>query len=269
MAPMWWAIRSPRSPRRSVAWCCSRSRARRSRRTVCCSRSARFDVTRLLIIADAVLDGTGAAAIRPGRVLIEGERILAVGSPAEAAADVARVEFAGATILPGLIDCHVHLVDAGLPDATVQDADPVALRVLRLAEHARATLLAGVTTVRDVGGRDHIEFGFRRAVREGLALAPRLVLAGKIVSITTAGAASGSGMYRQADGPWEVVKAVREQGAAGADVIKGMATGSGLAPGHERPRAAPLTPGELRAAVATAHGLGSRGAGPAPGVGRV
>ena len=223
-------------------------------------------MTRSLITADAVIDGTGAAAVRPGRVLMDGERIVAVGRSVEPTDEVARADFPGATILPGLIDCHVHLTDAGLPDATVQDRDPVALRVLRLAEHARATLRAGVTTVRDVGGRDHLEFGFRRAARDGLVSAPRLVLAGKIVSITTAGAASWSGMYRQANGVWDIVKAVREQVAAGADLIEVMATGSVLSPGHERPGAAQLTPDELRAAVDTAHRLGRRVAAHAHGI---
>jgi imidazolonepropionase-like amidohydrolase len=158
------------------------------------------------------------------------------------------------------------LSDAGLPDATVQDRDPPALRSLRIAEHARQTLAAGFTTVRDVGGRDHLEFGFRRAVAEGLARAPRLVLAGKVISITTAGASAWQGMYRQADGPHELAKAVREQVAAGADVIKLMATGAVLSPGHERPGAAQLTSDELRAAVETAHTLGRRVAAHAHGI---
>jgi len=209
----------------------------------------------ILITADALIDGTGTLH-RPGAVLIDGERIVAVGDRVAAASGAERVHFEGATILPGLIDCHVHLSDGGLPDATVQDRDPPALRSLRIADHARRTLAAGFTTVRDVGGRDHLEFGFRRAVGEGLARSPRLVLAGKVISITTAGASAWLGMYRQADGPDELVQAVREQVAAGADVIKLMATGAVLAPGHERPGAAQLTSAELRAAVDTAHTLG-------------
>ena len=219
----------------------------------------------ILVAADALIDGSGAAQ-RPGALLIEGERIVAVGERASAASGAERVQFEGATILPGLIDCHVHLSDAGLPDATVGDRDPPALRSLRIAEHASRTLEAGFTTVRDVGGRDHLEFGFRRAVAEGLARAPRLVLAGKIISITTAGASAWQGMYRQADGPDEIVKAVREQVAAGADLIKLMATGAVLSPGHERPGAAQLTTAELRAAVETAHTLGRRVAAHAHGI---
>ena len=197
----------------------------------------------------------GHVAVRPARLLIEGERIVATGDvqPPDRA-DV--IDFGDATILPGLIDCHVHLADEGLPDGTVRDGESVALRTLRMADHARRTLEAGLTSVRDVGGRDHIEFGVRDAARKGLIRAPRMTLAGKIVSQTTAGAQMWRGMYREADGAWDAVKAVREQVAAGADVIKLMATGAVLAPGHERPGAAQLSAVELRAIVEAAHGLG-------------
>jgi imidazolonepropionase-like amidohydrolase len=220
----------------------------------------------VLISAGALIDGTGAAPLRPGAVLIEGDRIRSVGSRIDASADVARFDAPDGTITPGLIDCHVHLSDAGLADASAQDRDPAGLRVLRMADHARRTLTAGFTTVRDVGGRDHLEFGLRRAAQEGLVRTPRLVLAGKIVSMTTAGASSWAGMYRQADGAREVIKAVREQAAAGADVIKIMATGAVLAPGHERPTSAQFTRDELNAAVQTAHAMGLRVAAHAHGI---
>jgi imidazolonepropionase-like amidohydrolase len=220
---------------------------------------------RILLTADRLLDGMGARPLAHGSVLMEGSRIVAVGANI-AAGDAELFEFRGATILPGLIDCHVHLSDAGLADATVQDRDPPSLRVLRMAGHARRTLEAGFTTVRDVGGRDHLEFGLRRGILEGLSSGPRLVLAGKIVSLTTAGASSWRGMYREANGVWDVTKAVREQVAAGADVIKLMATGAVLAPGHERPGARQLTDDELAAIVGTAHGLGRRVAAHAHGI---
>ncbi|MDP9281377.1 MAG: amidohydrolase family protein [Chloroflexota bacterium] len=220
----------------------------------------------VLISAGVLIDGSGSAPLRPGAVLIEGDRIRAVGGRIDAPAGAERIDAPDATITPGLIDCHVHLSDAGLADASVQDRDPAGLRVLRMADHARRTLMAGFTTVRDAGGRDHLEFALRRAAQEGLIRTPRLVLAGKIVSMTTAGAASWPGMYRQADGVSEVVKAVREQVAAGADVIKLMATGAVLSPGHERPTSAQFTREELTAAVETAHAMGLRVAAHAHGI---
>jgi imidazolonepropionase-like amidohydrolase len=220
----------------------------------------------VLLTAAALIDGTGAAPLRPAAVLIEGDRIRSVGGRIDTGADVTRLDFPEATITPGLIDCHVHLSDAGLPDASVHDRDPAGLRVLRMADHARRTLFAGFTTVRDVGGRDHLEFALRRAADEGLIRTPRLVLAGKIVSMTTAGASSWPGMYRQADGVSEVVKAVREQVAASADVIKIMATGAVLSPAHERPSSAQFTREELKAIVDTARALGLRVAAHAHGI---
>jgi len=224
------------------------------------------DARAVLITARALIDGSGAAPLRPGAVLIEGGRVRAVGTRVEAPVDAERIDVPNATITPGLIDCHVHLSDAGLADASVQDHDASGLRILRMAEHARRTLMAGFTTVRDAGGRDHLEFALRRAAQEGLIRTPRLLLAGKIVSMTTAGASSWPGMYRQADGVSEVVRAVREQVAAGADVIKIMATGAVLAPGHERPTLAQFTRDELKAAVETAHGMGLRVAAHAHGI---
>jgi len=226
--------------------------------------SAAISGALLLITAARLFDGTDR--VRPARVLLEGDRIAAVGAAARPPEGAAEIEFAGATILPGLIDCHVHLVDEGLADATVRDREPGALRALRTADHARRTLEAGFTSVRDVGGRDHLEFGVRMAAREGLIRAPRMTLAGKIVSQTTAGARMWRGMYREADGVWDAVRAVREQIAAGADVIKVMATGAVLAPGHERPGAAQLSPEELRAVVEAAHRSGASVAAHAHGI---
>jgi imidazolonepropionase-like amidohydrolase len=220
----------------------------------------------VLITAGALIDGSGAGPLRPGAVLIEDDRIRAVRARIDQPVDAERIDLPNATITPGLIDCHIHLSDAGLADSSVQDRDPSGLRVLRMAQHARKTLMAGFTTVRDAGGRDHLEFALRRAAQEGLIRTPRLVLAGKIVSMTTAGASSWPGMYRQADGVSDVVKAVREQVAAGADVIKIMATGAVLSPGHERPTSAQFTREELQAVVETAHAMGLRVAAHAHGI---
>lgn len=220
----------------------------------------------LLLTAARLIDGTGAAPVQPAALLIDGDRIAAVG-PRIAPPDGAEsLDIPGASILPGLIDLHVHLADAGLPDATVQDDDPPVLRALRLAEHARRTLDAGVTTVRDVGGRDHLEFDLRRASDEGLLRTPRLVLAGKIVSRPTPGASSWPGMYREATGVEGLVEALREQIDAGADVIKLMATGAVLAPGREDPGVPQLDDDELRALVGAAHAAGRRVAAHAHGI---
>ncbi len=220
----------------------------------------------VFVTAARLVDGRGGPPIEPGRVLIDGARIRAVGAALKPPAQAERHDFPDATILPGLIDCHVHLADVGEADPKDSAGEDDAVRVLRLAQHAARTLRAGITTVRDVGGRHHLEFGFRRGVEAGLAIAPRLVLCGKIVSMTTPGADMWPGMYRQADGPWEVAKAVREQVKAGADAIKVMATGAIMAPANERPGQAQYRPHELHAATETAHALGRRVAAHAHGI---
>src|SRR5207247_584292 len=112
--------------------------------------------------------------------------------------------------------------------------------------HARRTVEAGVTTVRDLGGREYAEI----AVRAGIIAGPRVLCAGRAVCMT--GGHGWRMLGRQADGVDDVRKAVREQLRAGADVIKLVATGGVMTPGVD-PRAAQLTLDELRAGVDEAH----------------
>jgi imidazolonepropionase-like amidohydrolase len=116
--------------------------------------------------------------------------------------------------------------------------------------HARQTVEAGVTTVRDLGGREYAEIAVRDAVRAGAIAGPRMLCAGRAVCIT--GGHGWRMLGRQADGPDDLRRAVREQLRAGADVIKLVATGGVMTPGVD-PRAAQLTLDELRAGVDEAH----------------
>src|SRR5207344_916978 len=111
----------------------------------------------------------------------------------------------------------------------------------------------GVTTARDVGGWNYVEMAVRDAIRDGLAVGPRLSLAGRLLSITTATVGYYPGMYEVADGVDEVRRAVRRQLAHGADVIKVMATGAMLSSETEDARAIQYALDELRAAVEVAH----------------
>src|SRR5262249_18371365 len=157
---------------------------------------------------------------------------------------------------------HVHLCLTG-------DADPVrrlaseasALTAIRAGLHARATVEAGVTTVRDLGGREYVELAVRQAIVDGLLPGPRVLAAGKVICMT---GGHGAWIGREADGPDEVRKAVREQLKAGADLIKVIATGGVMTPGVE-PGAPQLGLDELRAAVAEAHRAGRRVAAHAQG----
>lgn len=204
-----------------------------------------------------LIDGTGSKPIERAVVAIENETILYAGHAEDWVPPEGKtfheLDLTGRTILPGLIDCHVHIAAESLPDSTM--AGPWGWSTLIMLKHAQNTLSAGVTTIRDVGGRHHLEFSLRKAVEAGMFVAPRMSLAGKLLSITTTGTEWYDGMYREADGVDEVRKATREQLKAGADLIKVLATGAVLSPG-EKPGAATFEMEEIRAAVVEAAKVG-------------
>ncbi|HNO94645.1 MAG TPA: amidohydrolase family protein, partial [Anaerolineales bacterium] len=192
-----------------------------------------------------------------GLVAIEGETILFAGNMEgwqnPEGKIIHEMDLTGKTILPGLIDSHVHIALECLPDSTL--SGPWGWTTLIMLKHAQNTLAAGITSIRDVGGRHHLEFSLRKAIEAGLFVGPRMSLAGKLLSITTTGTEWYEGMYREADGVEEVRKAAREQLKAGADLIKVLATGAVLAPG-ENPGAATFELEEIRAAVIEAAKVG-------------
>ena len=155
---------------------------------------------------------------------------------------------------PGLIDCHVHLTQpTDQPDPATAASRSDAAVALFTAAAAQRTLSAGITTARDVGGWNYVEMAVREAIDAGQIPGPRLFLAGRLLSITTATVAYYPGMYEVADGPDEVRRAVRRQLAHGADLIKVMATGAMLSSETEDARAIQYGLDELRVAVEVAH----------------
>ncbi len=203
-----------------------------------------------------VLDGLGRARER-ATLLVQDDRIAAIGDDREVTVPRgARViDARGMTVLPGLIDCHVHLCLGGDADVlrAIREEDP-ALTLLKAARSARTTLESGFTTVRDLGFRDHSIFSLRQAIQDGLLPGPRILAAGLVVCMT-GGHARFIG--READGPVEVVAAVREQLARGAEVIKFIASGGVLTPGTS-PESAQMTPEELGAGMTEARRAGCR-----------
>jgi imidazolonepropionase-like amidohydrolase len=200
-----------------------------------------------------VLDAAGERFLR-GDIGVDGDRIAAVVPAAAPESGDTVVDLDGCWLLPGLVDCHVHLTqptDAPDPAAASRRSD--AEVALFTAAAARRTLAAGVTTARDVGGWNYVEMAVRDAINAGDIPGPRLSLAGRLLSITTATVGYYPGMYEVADGADAVRRAVRRQLAAGADVIKVMATGAMLSSETEDARAIQFTLDELRAAVEVAH----------------
>lgn len=189
-------------------------------------------------------------------ILVEGERIVKVAEGNVAVPNDARkVSLAGMTLLPGIIDCHVHLcLDAGPDPMTTLISESQPMTTLKAAQFARKTLMAGVTSVRDMGGKYGIDLTIRDAIRSGMILGPRILASGHMICMTGGHAWQ---MGREADGPVEVMKAAREQIRAGADVVKFMATGgimtAGVVPGSEQ-----FTEEELRAGIHEAHKAGRK-----------
>jgi imidazolonepropionase-like amidohydrolase len=221
---------------------------------------------RELILAGArVLDGRGRVVERATIRVVDG-RIVEVGPGADVAG-VEVVDVAGLTVLPALVDAHVHLsaYDTLPPSKRGEEPRTPALRYFELANGARALVEAGVLTVRDVGSTDDNAVELRQAVRLGLCPGPRILTCARIVSATSPGWRIFTTMYRAADGVDEVRKAVREQLMLGADFVKVMATGARSVV-LEDPEPPQLTPSELAVVVEEAHRLGKRVAAHAEGL---
>jgi imidazolonepropionase-like amidohydrolase len=208
----------------------------------------------LVLSGARIVDGTGAEPVRGRSVVVEKGVIAAVVDDARAPRGRA-VDLAGHTLLPGLINCHVHLCLGGEPDPVRPlREEPLALTAIKALVRARQTVEAGVTTVRDLGGREYVEIALRRAIQDGTVDGPRIVAAGRPVCMT---GGHGHWLAREADGPDDARRAVREQLKAGADVIKLIATGGVMTPGVE-PGSPQLTLDEMRAAVEEARKAGRR-----------
>ncbi len=202
------------------------------------------------------------AVLRDAWVLVQDGRIASVSSEEPRVnGDVSRFDERDATLLPGLVDVHVHLVNSGSPNWLDEVKQPYAVSAWRAAEHARQTLLGGFTSIRDLGSLDGLVVALRDAQVSGLLPGPRIRAANQLVTMT---GGHGHWMGRQADGPDEVRKAVREQLKAGADCVKLMATGGVMTPGVE-PGAQQFTYEELKAGVEEAHKAGRKTASHAQG----
>jgi imidazolonepropionase-like amidohydrolase len=199
----------------------------------------------LALVNARVIDGSGAPARTGATVVLRDGSIDSVGE-APPPADASVLDLEGRTVVPGLIDAHVHLSSLGLPEA------PDDLREYGLALVARRMLEAGFTTIRDLGSYGDSLFRLRRAIGLGLCPGPRLVLCGQIVSATSPGAKAFPGMYYEADGSDGMRRAVREQISQGIDFVKVMSTGA-LTVADEDVNPAQLTADELAAVVDEAH----------------
>jgi imidazolonepropionase-like amidohydrolase len=220
------------------------------------------------IRAGKLIDVTTGRLLANQIIVIRGTKIEAVGANLAIPDGAKVIDLSTMTVLPGLIDCHTHLAD-------LADAEPLNVLQRSAAEtaflaipNASVTLLAGFTTVRDVGVyRALNDVAMRDAIAKGIIIGPRMYVAGAYVTIT-GGAGAMTGLppdiqlppdlrFGVADSPWEVRQRIRDLAHRGADHIKILSTGAVLTHGSN-PKSIEFTPEELRAAVEEAANFGLR-----------
>jgi len=226
------------------------------------------NATGVAIKAGRLLDVRSGKYLDNQIILIEGDRVKEIGPAADLATRLAAgtrlIDLSRYTVLPGLIDAHTHLTFA--PGSTSYRGLGISIprEALVGARNARVTLEAGFTTVRNVGARGFADIALRDAINAGDVPGPRIVASGPALSISGGHGdinllapefhVSSDGVANGVDG---VTAKVREDIKYGADVIKFMATGGVLSEG-DNPALEQYSPEEMRAIVATAHGLGRK-----------
>lgn len=204
-----------------------------------------------------LIDGNGDTPIEKAFLILEDKKILKLGDlkDLKTEEDMEVVDLQGKTIMPGLINSHVHITMEPIGDPiSVMGSESNIKTGLRGVANLKKHLYAGTTFLRDLGARDGIDIDLRNAVNEGIIEGPEFLTAGKCITMT-----GGHGYFigREADGVDEIRKAAREQLKAGVDVIKIMATGGVLTKGVE-PGSPQLSMEEMEAAVTEAHKAGKK-----------
>ncbi|WP_242183147.1 amidohydrolase family protein [Sphingomonas sp. CARO-RG-8B-R24-01] len=219
----------------------------------------------VLLRPAAVFDGIDPVAHPGWQVLVTGERIVAVGPMLTVPANAETIDLPGETLMPGMIEGHGHLFLHPYNEASWDDQvlhEPLALRTARATVSARATLLAGFTTERDLGteGAGYADVGLKLAIAQDIVPGPRMLVATR--AIVAKGAYGPKGFEpgtpvpqgaEEASGVDDVVRVVRSQIAAGADVVK-LYGDYRWGPGE--PSRATFSQAEMTAAVSAAHDAG-------------
>jgi len=212
----------------------------------------------LTLLNARLIDGTGAPPRNVAAIKMDAGRITAMDDGPQTTDDSQGAEtrdLEGATVIPGLINAHMHiLMDAGADPVTSLHREGLAKAVIRGAVEGKRLIEAGITTARDLGGYEWVELALRDAFASGELRGPRLICAGKLITMT---GGHGHDVGLESDGPDEVRKSARLNLKRGADCLKFMATGGVLTPGVE-PGASQLGEEEMRAGIEEAHKVGKR-----------
>ncbi len=221
---------------------------------------------KVTILKNALLiDGTGATPVTDACVIIDGPNIVWAGRKENQNStqypEAQVLDLKGMTLLPGLIDAHVHLSLHGSPHYfNDMIMETPALAALKAVKKLRRMIESGFTTIRTMGDKGQIDIALKAAVDAGDIIGPRIRTSGSCLTITGGHGdmfpphVQIQGMARIVDGPEETRKAAREQIKVGADNIKLMATGGGMSPGPAT--VAQLTVEEMQAAVEEAEKFG-------------
>ncbi|MEE8482418.1 MAG: amidohydrolase family protein, partial [Acidiferrobacterales bacterium] len=210
------------------------------------------------IVGGTVVDLDGKAPIRDAVILIEGEKIVAIGNAADIPVpDTAQlIDAKGTWLIPGLMNMHVHLglVLPGKLEAELANETEGEL-TLRMAANARDALRSGVTTIRLPSDQRHGDLALKKAILKGQAEGPRIFSSGEAVAITGGHGSKSNVTY--SDGPYELMKAARKEISAGASWIKILISG-GIATNGGDIAEALMTPEEIEAVIDVSHRLGAK-----------
>ncbi len=220
----------------------------------------------VVIKAAQIIDGRGGEPIRNGAIIVTDDKIVAVGANIAIPAGAGVIDLGDATLMPGFIDAHTHIIGRVLGDPEGQNSavhDYDSFGAILSVENANRTLMAGFTTIRNVGAPNFDDMAIRKAINDGWVAGPRIQTAGHSLGITGGhcdengfkpGLFDGDIKTGIANGVDEVRAAVRYQVKYGADVIKTCATGGVLSEG-DAVGATQYTYEELKAMVDEAHKL--------------
>jgi imidazolonepropionase-like amidohydrolase len=232
-----------------------------------------------IVKAAHLFDGKSDSVVSPGVVVVQDGKLIAAGSKVTEPAGAEVIDLGNATLLPGLMDAHTHLTSEASGDWKKDELDgfkkPIPEIAIEATVYAKRTLMAGFTSVRDLGSSDLIDIGLRNAIDAGAVPGPRMLVAVHAIS-ARGGHCDGTAGYRPgllkepgiedgvADGPDQIRAAVRFNAKHGANVIKVCASGGvlSLADKVDSPQ---LTQAELDALVSEAHALGRKAAAHAHG----
>jgi len=229
-----------------------------------CGPLAAAEPAKIALVGGSVVDLDGAPPLHDAIVIVEGERITAIGNASDVTIgpDTVIFDVSGSWLIPGLMNMHVHF-GLALPGKMAQELakESEGQLALRMTEYARESLEVGVTTIRSPGNSwppkfpGHVDLALKKAIEKSQVDGPRIFSAGEALVITGGHGSEAGVTYN--DGPYELIKATRREISAGASWVKIMLSGGIATEGGDLSKAL-MTPEEINAVVDAAHRFGAK-----------